>query len=133
MQIKYGHPASGGPSRFLMYDSEEVLQHLVSSANEQKKQQKSVVDASKYQISVIVDGIMSAVVFTAALIRENNIPLVNTYYNKDKRELVIGYDDIKYKQALITYATELLAGDSLFDLKVDKWGNNLFTNGKSVV
>ena len=116
-----------------MYDSDEVLKHLVSSTGEQKQQQKSAVDASKFQISVIVDGILSAVVFTAALIRENSIPLVNTYYNRDKKELIIGYDNSQYKQSLIAYATELFAYNSLFDLKVDKWGNSLFIDGKSVV
>ena len=133
MQITYGHPATGGPTRFITYAREEVLKHLVQSSNEQKEQQARIVAEAKYQMRIVADGLLPAAVFTAALLRENNIPLASTCYNKEDKILTICYDDPRYKQSFIAYATELFKYPSLLDLKTDKWGNNLFSNGKAIV
>jgi hypothetical protein len=133
MQITYGHPASGGPTRFVMYDRNEVIKHLILSSNEAKEHQRHLVGSTKYQIKIFVDGILPAAVFAAALLRTNNVPLKSTYYDKEEKALVIGYDEAHYKNDFTSYIEELFRYGSLLDLKRDIWGNNLFINGDAIV
>ena len=128
MQIIYGHPNSGGPTRFIQYSRDEVLNHLVLAANAAAEQQKSIVAATEFRINVVVDGILAATVFAAVLLRVANVPLANTCYDKDTRVLTVGYADKNHKQTFISCVDTLFAHKAVLDLKQDPWGNNLCTH-----
>ena len=129
----YGQPNSGGPTRFIQYSRDELLNHLITVANKEGTQHKIVADSANYQVNVTVDGVLAATVFAAVLIRVANVPLANVYYDKDLKALIIGYDDKKHKEAFISCVHKLFNCKAVLDLKQDPWGNNLFTGGRAVV
>ena len=122
--VRIPNPHPGGPKEYVRYYRFQVKSAWVFMLNYDQDPFKNTPRM------VVIDGIREhdAVTATGLAIRYSSIVLDDTYYDMEEKKLYWRTSNAEEFQILNELADWILDHGSLSYLKLDKWGQKIFTD-----